>query len=255
MIPDLVEIPAGTFSMGSNAIPDASPQHQLELEAFRIGKYPVTNVEYGEFVDEGGYLRQEWWTEMGWRWLQSRPQTEPGFWREPYFNEDRQPVVGVSWYEAVAYCRWLSGTTMRSFRLPTEAEWEKAARGANDARRFPWGDRYEPGRANTGEAGIGSTARVDAYPRGASPYGVLDLAGNVFEWTSSKWGRNWQELEYLYPYRADDGREEEEGSAARVMRGGSWFNSFVEAQISRRARFLPGSRGSNIGFRVVEVVT
>jgi formylglycine-generating enzyme required for sulfatase activity len=84
---------------------------------------------------------------------------------------------------------------------------------------------------------------------------VLDLAGNVFEWTLSKWGRNWQELEYLYPYRADDGREDEEGSAARVIRGGSWFNSSVEAQISRRARFLPGSRGSNVGFRIVELVT
>ncbi len=253
MIPDLVDIPAGAFWMGSDSMPDASPRHRLELGAFRIGKYPVTNAEYHEFIGAGGYLSREWWTEMGWRWLQSRPQTAPGFWDEPRLSDARQPVVGVSWYEAVAYCRWLSAATVRAFRLPSEAEWEKAARGADDTRRFPWGDKFELGRANTAEAGIGATTRVDAFSRGASPYGVLDLAGNVYEWTLSKWGRNWQELEYLYPYRADDGREDVEGSAARVMRGGSWFNPYIEAQISHRARFLPGSRGSNIGFRVVDV--
>lgn len=253
MPPELVEIPAGGFWMGSDSISDASPQHRVELGAFRIGKYPVTSAEYHEFVDADGYLRQEYWTEMGWRWLQSRPQTAPGFWDDPRFSGERQPVVGVSWYEAVAYCRWLSAVLARAFRLPSEAEWEKAARGGADARRFPWGDRFEAGRANTAESGVGATTCVDAFPLGASPYGVIDLAGNVFEWTLSKWGRNWQELEFLYPYRADDGREDVEGSAARVMRGGSWFNPYVEANVSNRARFLPGSRGSNIGFRVVEV--
>ncbi|MDE3091516.1 MAG: SUMF1/EgtB/PvdO family nonheme iron enzyme, partial [Chloroflexota bacterium] len=179
MIPEHVDIPAGAFAMGSDAIPDAAPRHRLELPAFRIGKYPVTNAEYREFIDAEGYLRQEWWTEMGWRWLESRPQTAPGFWDDPRFHGDRQPVVGVSWYEAVAYSRWLSEMHARVFRLPTEAEWEKAARGADDARRFPWGDRFEPERTNTAEAGVGATTPVDAFPRGASPYGVFDLVGNV----------------------------------------------------------------------------
>ena len=255
MIPELVEIPAGAFTMGSDSIPDASPRHRVDVAAFRIGKYPVTNAEYRGFIDAGGYRAEKHWSAMGWRWLQSRPQDAPGFWDDARLNGDRQPVVGVAWYEALAYCRWLGDTSARVFRLPSEAEWEKAARGSDDSRRFPWGDRFEPGRASTAESGAGGTSPVDAFPLGASPYGVFDLAGNIFEWTQSKWGRNWQELEFQYPYRADDGREDAEGSAARVMRGGSWFNPYYEASVYNRARFLPGSRGSNIGFWVVEVVT
>ena len=264
MILDLILIPAGIFTMGHPRYPDASPQHRLHLDAFSIGKYPVTNEEFAEFIAARGYATEKLWTPMGFKWLRSRPQTEPGFWDDPRFNAPRQPVVGVSWYEVVAFCNWLTATSSpvttgeergrggRRFRLPTEAEWEKAARGAIDARVYPWGDRYEANRANTAELGLGCTAPVNAFSLGASPYGVCDLAGNVFEWTLSKWGKNWQEMEFAYPYRADDGREEMEGSAARVMRGGSWFNPSIEAQVWQRARFLPGSRGSNIGFRVVE---
>lgn len=240
--------------MGHQTFPDASPQHQLDVPAFRIGKYPVTNEEFAEFISVHGYATEKYWTEMGWRWLQSRPQSEPGFWNDERFNAPRQPVVGVSWYEAVAFCNWSSEKLARRFRLPTEAEWEKAARGATDARVYPWGDRYEPNRANAAELGRGCPTPVNAFPLGASPFGVCDLAGNVYEWTVSQWGRNWQELEYGYPYRPDDGREDIQGSAARVMRGGSWFNPSIEAQVWLRARFLPGSRGSNIGFRVAESV-
>ncbi len=255
MLPDLVAIPAGTFTIGHPTHSDASPQHQLHVDGFSIGKYPVTNGEFAEFVTAGGYQIKPHWTTIGWRWLESRRVTEPGFWNDPQFNAARQPVVGVSWYEAVAYCNWQSEKYSRRFRLPTEAEWEKAARGADDARVYPWGNQFEANRANTAERGLGRTTPVDAFPEGASPYGVCDLAGNVFEWTLSKWGKNWQDMEYAYPYRSDDGREEIEGSAARVMRGGSWFNQAIEAQVWHRARYLAGSRGSNIGFRVVEAQT
>lgn len=252
MLPELVAIPAGAFTMGSNSFSEASPQHSLHLGAFEIGKYPVTNAEFREFMDADGYRSEKYWTKMGWRWLESRPHETPAFWSDARFNSERQPVVGVAWYEAVAYCNWLGEKLTRNFRLPSEAEWEKAARGCDDARNFPWGDHFEMNRANTAELGLGRTTPVDAFPQSASPYGVIDLVGNVFEWTLSKWGKNWQELEFTYPYRANDGREEIEGSGARVMRGGSWFNPYPEARVSQRARYLAGSRGSNIGFRIAE---
>lgn len=277
---EFVTIPPGTLIMGDPRLRDASPQHRLEMRAFEIGKYPVTNAEYTEFIADDSYRNEMLWTGMGWKWQQGRlfkgeRDPAPGFWHDPQFNRPRQPVVGVSWYEAVAFCNWLtnklqvagsklphvatenhpSSSDVRpsSFvlRLPSEAEWEYAARGANSTRNFPWGERFEPGRANTAEAGFGTTTPIAHFPAGVSPFGVWDMAGNVFEWTLSKWGASWQELQFTYTYRTDDGREDLEGSGARVMRGGSWFNSYQEALCAYRSRYLAGSRGSNIGFRVV----
>ncbi len=266
--------------MGDDRMPEAAPRHRVRVNRFEIGRYPVTNAEYSAFVAVGGYETEAYWTAMGWKWQRGRlgkgEQLAPAFWNEPRLNQPRYPVVGVSWYEALAFCIWMSavgggearlheGRTTRDageseagrrwvYRLPTEAEWEYAARGANSTRNFPWGDRFERGRANTAEAGFEGTTPVTHFPAGTSPFGVWDMAGNVFEWTLSKWGNNWQELRFPYPYRPDDGREEPEGSGARVMRGGSWFNPFQEALCARRSRYLAGSRGSNIGFRVVRVL-
>ena len=252
---EFVEIPRGILHMGDKRMRDASPPHKVELRAFAIGKYPVTNAEYAEFIEARGYETEKFWTAMGWKWQRGRIGQDPlpAFWREPRLNQPRCPVVGVSWYEAAAFCIWLGERDNARYRLPTEAEWEYAARGANQARNFPWGDAFERGRANTAEAHFGGTTPVSHFPAGVSPFGVWDLAGNVFEWTSSKWGTNWQELEFPYPYRADDGREEAEGSGARVMRGGSWFNGYQEALCAYRSRYLAGSRGSNIGFRVARI--
>ena len=264
---EFVEIPRGVLLMGDNRLRDAAPPHRVHINAFAMGKFPVTNADYAEFIAARGYETERYWTAMGWKWQQGRLVAKnephdplPAFWNEPRLNQPRCPVVGVSWYEAVAFCNWLSETTRDSetgkqvkYRLPSEAEWEYAARGENSARNFPWGDRFERGRANTAEAGFGGTTPVSHFPAGASPFGVWDMAGNVFEWTLSKWGGNWQELEFAYPYRADDGRENVQGSGARVMRGGSWFNGYQEALCAYRSRYLAGSRGSNIGFRIVEI--
>jgi formylglycine-generating enzyme required for sulfatase activity len=262
---EFIDIPEGILTMGDNRLRDASPQHQVQMRAFGIGKFPVTNEEFAEFVTMGGYTNERYWTRMGWKALSARPCTEPSFWNDSGFNAPRQPVVGVTWYEAVAFCNWLSeresaegskepqNTKGRErYRLPSEAEWEYAARGAGDTRHFPWGNKFERGRANTAEMGFGHTTPVDYFPDGVSPFGVWDMSGNVFEWTLSRWGLNWQELQFPYRYRADDGREEVEGSGARVMRGGSWFNPYQEALCAYRSRYLSGSRGSNIGFRVVK---
>ncbi len=261
---EFVEIPRGTLLMGDKRLRDASPQHKIELRAFALGKYPVTNSEYAEFISARGYEIETYWTRMGWKWMRGRIGQEavPGFWHEPRLNQARLPVVGVSWYEAVAFCNWRTEQVKAgnketgkqvTFRLPSEAEWEYAARGENNPRNFPWGEKFERGRANTAEAGFGGTTPVSHFPAGVSPFGVWDMAGNVFEWTLSKWGSNWQELQFVYPYRADDGREEVESSGARVMRGGSWFNPYQEALCAYRSRYLAGSRGSNIGFRVLKI--
>ncbi len=265
---EFVEIPRGVLLMGDKRLRDASPPHKIELRAFAIGKYPVTNAEYAEFIAARGYEIESFWTTMGWKWMRGRigQQAAPAFWNEPRLNRARYPVVGVSWYEAVAFCNWMTERENAGYaeagrdvspkrllyRLPSEAEWEYAARGENNARNFPWGENFERGRANTAEAGFGGTTPVSHFPAGTSPFGVWDMAGNVFEWTLSKWGSNWQELEFAYPYRAEDGRQEIEGSGARVMRGGSWFNPYQEALCAYRSRYLAGSRGSNIGFRVVK---
>lgn len=265
---EFVEIPRGILVMGDARLHDAAPQHRLAINAFAIGKYPVTNAEFAEFIAAGGYVTETYWTAMGWKWQQGRLGAKnglqdplPAFWHEPRLNQPRCPVVGVSWYEAVAFCNWMTRRDVSVkrlerlvYRLPTEAEWEYAARGENSARNFPWGDRFERGRANTAEAGFGGTTPVSHFPAGVSPFGVWDLAGNVFEWTLSKWGGNWQALEFAYPYRANDGREDVQGSGARVMRGGSWFNGYQEALCAYRSRYLAGSRGSNIGFRVARVL-
>ena len=246
----LVEIPAGILIMGDDRLRDAAPQHRLPISHFRIGKFPVTNAEFAGFVAAGGYAHPEYWTAAGWKALQSRPYSRPAFWDDLRFSGPDQPVVGITWFEAAAYCKWLGTVKDGEFRLPSEAEWEYAARGSESTFLFPWGDAYERDRANTAETNFGSTTSVDRFPAGVSPFGVWDLSGNVFEWTLSKWGPNWQTCEFGYPYRPDDGREETEGSAARVMRGGSWFSPALEARCAFRSRYLPGSRASNIGFRV-----
>jgi formylglycine-generating enzyme required for sulfatase activity len=154
-------------------------------------------------------------------------------------------VVNVSWHDAVAYCRWLSEVTGKSIRLPTEAEWEKAARGEKDQREYPWGDEWDPAKCNNSELGLGDTTPVGIFPAGASPYGVLDMLGNVWEWTVSHYRP--------YPYNPADGREDENAGddVARVLRGGSFYDSRRGVRCAARVRHDPDARYDSIGFRVV----
>jgi formylglycine-generating enzyme required for sulfatase activity len=163
--------------------------------------------------------------------------------KEPAWNAPNRPRETVSWYEAVAFCRWLSNRLGYEVRLPIEAEWEKAARG-DDARVYPWGNDYRAGYANidetTANAGpsyLKQTTAVGLYPQGTSPYGVMDMAGNVWEWC-------------LNEYENPD-RTEPDGDAPRVLRGGSWFGAPVDARASGRDRGLPVVRGFSLGYRVM----
>ena len=255
-LPDFVwcEVPAGPFLMGSGdddemAYDDEKPRHSLTLSAFKISQYPVTNSQYRPFVAGGGYGERRYWTAEGWAEKEKRGWTVPGESGAP-FNLDNHPVVKVSWYEAVAYCRWLTEVWQAAgrigpdevVRLPSEAEWEKAARGT-DGRRHPWGDEVDPARANYNDTGIGSTSAVGCFPNGASPYGCLDMAGNVWEWTSS--------LNKGYPYDAADGREDLEADGLRVLRGGAFGNNRNLVRCALRVRFSPDGRDNYVGVRVV----
>ena len=244
----LCPISAGEYPIGADALPHSRPAHQVTLTAFTIGVSAVTNAQFAEFIDAGGYSNTLFWTQMGWRWQGFKQETQPAFWNDERFNKPSQPVVGVCWYEAAAFARWMALETRDTWRLPTEVEWEAAARGTEQAPVI--------NQRKVDATVINSVERGVAQPWDAQGVGnqvacgAWNMLGNVWEWTSSRWGRNWQTLEYTYPYDASDGREDLSGSHARVMRGGSYFDVFSEANPVNRGRFLPGGRASNIGFRL-----
>jgi len=178
-------------------------------------------------------------------------RTAPEFWRDPVANHPTRPVVGVSWYEARAYAAWLAAQTGHPFRLPTEAEWEVAARGA-EGRRYAFGDEYRPLACNGVDAHIRRATPVGIFPDGDTPEGVSDLTGNVWEWTSSGWGPKADAPAFAYPYRPDDGREDAAAPAdvLRVTRGGSWLNGPDLLRAAYRYPFHPAHRHELYGFRL-----
>jgi len=244
---ELIEIPEGSFLMGSSDDPDAydneKPQHRLHLPTYYIGKTPVTNAQFRPFVKGDGYTNRAYWSDAGWQWRTSEKRTQPHHWDREEWNGAAQPVVGITWYEAAAYCRWLSAQTGENYCLPSEAEWEKAARG-DDGRIYPWGNQApDKTQANCDKA-VRRTSPVGSYPAGASPYGVLDMAGNVWEWT-----RIYQE----YPYNSDDGREDASDPSGKrfTLRGGSWSTNRTYVRCAARFRIHPISGYDDEGFRVL----
>ena len=258
-LPDLVWCPvaAGEFLLGNTKATDdmardnESPQHRLHLPAFAISQYPITNIQYAAFVADGGYraLWQHCWSADGWQWRVENNLDGPQRYGHPY-NLPNHPVVGVSWYEAMAFCAWLSHKLGRLVRLASEAEWEKAARGL-DGRRYPWGEQLTREHANYSETGIDSTNAVGIFPKGASPYGALEMVGNVLEWTSSLWGQNWKKPDFGYPYDPQDGREDQAAGGRRVVRGGSFVYNQSSVRCADRSRRVAVLRNFNVGFRVV----
>lgn len=274
---ELVRVPAGEFLMGSdpqvdkNAYDDEQPQHRLSLPEFYIGKYPVTVAQFAAFSKATRHKTNSEKAGYGWVWNGSKwEQVQGADWQHPSGpqsdarNKANHPVTQVSWHDALAFCRWLSAATGRPTRLPTEAEWEKAAsweldqetrRQGNKGRKriWPWGDTFDEGKCNTRESGIGDTTPVDRYPAGASPCGTLDMAGNVWEWTGSLWGRDVEKPDFGYPYDPTDGREalDAPDNVPRGVRGGSWAYSRRYARCAVRLRLVPDDFLVFIGFRVV----
>ncbi|WNM60482.1 SUMF1/EgtB/PvdO family nonheme iron enzyme [Candidatus Nitrospira neomarina] len=308
-LPPLIEIPGGRYTIGSDEgkEEDEKPAHEIELEPFLMGQFPVTNAEWALFVKAGGYDDERWWetdqakawrrgetTAEGpkedwrsWRkrfhtnpekirermnqgrmtskmaeqwekfvrmndkqfeaaleecWPAGR-QTKPAYWTDANFNNSQQPVVGICWHEARAYCAWLSAQINVGYRLPTEAEWEAAARGF-PRRRFAYGDEFDAVRCNSFETHIRRTTPIGVFPGGRTPEGLMDMTGNVWEWTSS--------LYQPYPYQYPDGREVPvTGAGRRVLRGGSWYDNQNLMHATYRGKSRPDGRYNLIGFRVV----
>jgi formylglycine-generating enzyme required for sulfatase activity len=239
----MAKVPAGCFMMGNNDGSDSEkPAHQQCFDApFWIGQTEVTNAQYAAFIDAGGYTNAAYWTVQGWAWQQSESVTQPSCWTESKFNQSDQPVVCVSWYEATAYSAWLRSTSGLAFRLPTEAEWEYAARGP-DALIYPWGNTWNPDNVVWSGNADGHPAPVGSRSSGASWVGALDMSGNVWEWVSSQY--------QPYPYSAADDREDVQADARRVVRGGSWNDLLDFARASFRVDLSPSDRYYFFGFRV-----
>src|SRR5688572_14740512 len=234
---EMVSIPGGAFIMGTDDGPaDERPAHQVVLPPYSIDRFPVTNARYAEFLNATGTHNPRGERLFDFDDPDARIHRAGEKWSADK-GYDNHPVVEASWAGARDYCAW------RGKRLPTEAEWEKAARGT-DARRYPWGGSMpDPKRAQYA-ARYNETAPVDSFTAGASPYGVQDLSGNAWEWVSSAYRP--------YPYDAKDGREDPAAGPVRGTRGGGHDSPAEEITTTQRGRNLsrnPASGHHNIGFR------
>lgn len=270
---EMVLIEAGWFEMGSTKeqmdaayqlgkkynkdtkrawFKSEKPQHRVWVDAYYIDKTEVTNREYRQFMEASGYERKEYWSAEGWKFIQQKKITEPRYWSNPEFNQPNQPVIGISWYEAEAYASWAGK------KLPTEAQWEKAARG-NDKRKYAWGNEAADGsRANYCDAkcvynwkdksandGHNYTSPVGSYEAGKSPDGIYDLTGNVWEWV-----RDWYDADY-YSQSPERNPVNDKKSTHRVLRGGGWGNILALVRSAYRNRASPITRSGDVGFRCV----
>jgi toxoflavin biosynthesis protein ToxD len=246
-LPVMITVPGGPFLMGTsdediqrlqlkerdwaydwsdNDLFDGEqPQHSVTLESYEIAQNPVTNAEYFYFTWETGYRLPRGWTGI------------------KYADETgNHPVISVTMHDAETYIKWLNDRTKLHFRLPTEAEWERAARG-DDGRIFPWGNTFDPWRCNTAESAKRGTTAVGAYsPGGDSMCGCVDMVGNVWEWTNSAFNS--------YPYNPNDGREEHSPGQRYVIRGGAWYYTRKLARCAAREGMLPDHQSPSLGFRL-----
>lgn len=256
----MIYIPAGSFLMGNCGVGDdlyydqlynlcyEKPQHSVNVSGYWIGKYEVTRGEYRQFMNAGGYSNSAYWSSAGWSWKVSSGRTQPYYWTDSqnwcsppgtFTQTDNHPVVGVSYYECEAFCNWAGG------HLPTEAQWEKAARWDGHPRVYPWGDTWDQQKCNNWDDSLYpgcQTAPVGSYPSGASPYGCQDMAGNVWEWVQ----------DWFVTYPGSTCPMDYTGSS-RVLRGGGWDYGYGDSYGRCAFRSYlggPGSYWGGYGFRL-----
>ena len=241
-----ITIPAGEVTLDAGGYLDK--RTTFAVPAFEIAKYPVTNAQYKLFLDAGGYAEKRWWTDAGWQsklegWIYEddwrktgKAWSQPRLWDDNQWNGADYPVIGVSWYEAVAFCNWLSETTGEKIMLPTDQQWQHAAQGG-DGRLYPWGNDWDKTRCNNSSLRLGKTTPVTQFSGlGDSPHGVVDMCGNAWEWscTSYKTGKN-----------------DLNGTDTRVLRGGSYLLS-NNMYCTIRSGYNPNNDGLN-GFRCIRI--
>ena len=225
--PDLIDIPAGKFQMGRNdSLPTEAPAHEVTLNAFQMDKNEVTNAEYGQFIRQTNHAPPEQWGSI-----------------KPPVGQESLPVNNVSYDDAVAFAEWRSKRDGVKYRLPTEEEWEYAARNGDKDNLYPWGNSWQAGRAATLESGVGREQPVGTYPLGADRWGVQDLMGNVWEWTSSK-ASVYQGNQLQLPAQYTDWI---------VVRGGSYSSQSSKTSATMRDWFAPNYKNQVLGFRLVRV--
>lgn len=269
-----IRIPAGPFIMGSReenplAYSDEMPQHILQIHYdYWISRYPIRNSDFSAFVRATRHVTRA--ETEGWCWVWNPEvmeweQANGASWTHPLGAEsiirgmDHHPVVQVCWYDALVYCAWLNheyGQDLPQgyrFRLPSEAEWEKAARGSN-GREWPWGNEFDLTLCNCREGGKVRTIETGSHsPRSDSPYGVADMGGNAWEWTTTLWGDDREAPAFVYPYTSRDGREQYSVGEAfyRIIRGGSYKDDRRGVRSACRDLDPPHYSLSNLGFRVL----
>jgi formylglycine-generating enzyme required for sulfatase activity len=282
---DWVEIPAGHFTMGSDdtdreAYEQEKPAFSWNAGRFKISRYPVTHRQYACFIQAGGYDDNRYWEQISsglvWKnggnpdleafdfgddsfkhryttYLEERVErSKPRWWHDRKYGIANRPVIGVTWYEALAFCRWLSEQLGEKVILPTEAQWERAARGPNSL-KYPWGDKWCAQCCNSEESGYRQSCAVGLFPEGKSSAGegLMDMLGNVWEWTTTLWGRKVQGPDISYPYQAVQDRENHQSKGFRVVRGGSWYFDRRNVRSTYRSGARPEGDSGDLGFRVV----
>lgn len=232
-----IEIPGGRGTLKTN---EAKVTLSVPSERYWIAKYPVTNAQFARFIEAGGYDNDRWWTAEGWEYRRNEGWTQPRYWEDRMWNGAEQPVVGISWFEAVAFCRWLSDVTGETIMLPTEAQWQYAAQG-HGRRAYPWGNKWDCKRCNNSVSPCNSemTTPVTRYEgRNDSYFGVVDMAGNVWEWCLT---------DYDYPTNNNVNSRAEN----RVLRGGSWYIDDPDRfRCDYRYRITPNFWDNGRGFRL-----
>lgn len=224
--PELIIVRAGEFLMGSDTgAKNERPVHRVFVDAFAIGRLAITNRLYRSFIEDTGH------------------QVPPG-WNDPRFNQAEQPVTSVSWFDAIAYCEWLSEKTTRLYRLPTEAEWERAARGGLEGKPYTWGDGDPQLQPNYSERWLNGPERVGQRP--PNGFGIHDISENVHEWCS-----DWYDERYYLDAPSSNPQGPATGTR-RASRGGSWRHQIKITRVAARSSIPPEFKYSDYGFRVAQ---